>query len=72
MFKFFESIAGFFETIVNFVVSLVSNIISVVSMIGNGLLAIGQVVWMLPDILKVFALALISYCIIINIMKTGG
>ena len=72
MFKFFEAVAEFIGIIVNFVVTTITNLITMVLMIVKGYQAVSLALFHMPTFLQVFALAVISYCIIVNLINKGG
>lgn len=72
MFEFFDMITGFIETIVNFIVSTVQNIITVILMIVQGFSSVSMVISYVPPQLRVVCLALISYCVVVNLLNKGG
>ncbi len=72
MFEFFDSVANIFSSIVDFVVMVIKGIIDIVTLIGKGAVAVFLVIQQLPTIVTAFAIAFVSFCIIINITKGGG
>lgn len=72
MFEFFDTIINFISTLVDFTVNLVESIMIVISQIGSGLVLAGAVIIYLPEMLMAFALAIIGYCIVVNLINKGG
>lgn len=72
MFKFFEAVATLFVIIGRFIIDTVLNIISLILFIVKGYQAVSLVLFHLPTFFHVFALTVISYCIVINVLKKGG
>ncbi len=72
MFAFFDSVIEIFSSIADFVVMVIKGIIDVVALIGKGAAAVFLIVQQLPTLVIAFAIAFISFCIIINITKGGG
>ncbi len=72
MFKFFDAIAQFIGIIVDFIVTTITNLYNMVVMIAKGYGAVSLAMFHMPTFLQVFALAVISYCIIINLINKGG
>lgn len=71
MFKFFDAIGQFIGIIVDFVITTITNLINMITMIAKGY-AVSLAMFHMPTFLQVFAVAVISYCIIINLINKGG
>lgn len=72
MFEFFDMIVGYIETIVDFIVSTINNLIMVITLIVQGFSSVSLVVAYVPPLIRVVCLALIAYCVIINMLNKGG
>lgn len=72
MFKFFDAIGQFIGIIVDFVITTITNLINMITMIAKGYAAVSLAMFHMPTFLQVFAVAVISYCIIINLINKGG
>lgn len=71
MFEAFDAIFNIISTIVTFITGLVENFIFVITQIGQGFVVAGMAVLHLPDIVKLFASAMLAYAIVINIIHLG-
>lgn len=72
MYEFFENIADCFGAVVDFVVSMIANFIMIIKLIGRSMVVVFNVIVYMPVTIQAILIALISYIIIINVMKKGG
>lgn len=72
MFEFFDMLSGFIDTAVDFIVSFVKNVFMVITLIVQGFQTVSLVIIYMPTILQAVAMAVISYCIIVNLINKGG
>lgn len=72
MFEFFDMLVNLINSIVSGIGSFFDRIITVITLIATGAVAITQVYVFLPDIIRLFVGAFVSYCIIINLLNKGG
>lgn len=72
MTEFFENIADCFSAVVDFVVNMIANFLMIIRLIGRSMLVVFNVIVYMPVTIQAILIALISYIIIINVMKKGG